>query len=214
MAKPRPKKRQKAETVQPPLPGIPSSEPPGTARAIETAPPTSGYGPSSVLGASVRCDNLSGLLRFAACLLDLLEVSLRPSVQRRQRLHERLTEWSQRIVHTRGNDRIDGSPYQPIALKRAQRLRQHLLGHSADRPTELAVPPGPSRQLIQDQQAPLGADTGQDFLDIDDPPTRCFRNHFGCTSPQGAYLNGELRVYGILSDGPSQAAPVLDSVNR
>jgi hypothetical protein len=68
-------------------------------------------------------------------------MSLGPPVERGQRRHERLTQWSQRIVHTRGHDWIDGSPYQPIALKRAQRLRQHLLGHT-DRPTRLAVPPG------------------------------------------------------------------------
>src|SRR6266446_3176625 len=96
-------------------------------------------------------DNPPGLLRFAARLLDLLEVSLHPPIERGQRLYERLTEWSQRIVHARGDDRINGSAYQPIALKRTQRLRQHLLGHSADRPTKLAVSPAPFRQFIQDQ---------------------------------------------------------------
>src|SRR5881227_3716141 len=34
MAKPRPKKRQKSKPVQPPLPGMPPREPPGTARVL------------------------------------------------------------------------------------------------------------------------------------------------------------------------------------
>ena len=46
------------------------------------------------LSASARFVNPPGLLRFAARLLDLFEVSLRPPVERGQRLHERLTEWS------------------------------------------------------------------------------------------------------------------------
>src|SRR5262245_17070702 len=141
--------------------------------------------PELALGASLLSGNPPGLLRFAPRALDRFEVPLHPPIERSQRLHERFTEWSQRIVHTRGNDRIDGSPDQPIALKDAQRLRQHLLGHAVDRPPELAVPLGPSGQLIQDQQPPLSADTGQVLLDIDYTPARWPRNHLGCTSPQG-----------------------------
>ena len=86
------------------------------------------------------------------------EVLLRPLVHRHQRLGHAPTERRQRVLDAKRDFAAHVPGDEAVVLERAQRLGQRLLGDLADLVEDLAVPPGPGREQVEDVHAPLAGE--------------------------------------------------------
>src|SRR5947209_11077686 len=77
-----------------------------------------------------------------------------PGEDARERSHDWLTEWRERVFDARRPCRVDGPHDEPVALHAPQGLRQHLMRDAADPTLQLAVVRRAGGQHADDHRGP------------------------------------------------------------
>src|SRR5690606_40257530 len=108
--------------------------------------------------------------KVGARLFDRGVVLLRPDPDAAEGGAQAASEFGQRVVDMRRDDRVDGARDEAVALHVAQGLRQHLLADAAHMPADLREAERSALlQRLEDQHGPfvrhLADDAAHQFLD-------------------------------------------------
>src|SRR3954470_5539674 len=135
-------------------------------RALTAPPPASDAGPTTPAtigsGGCQRAWRRELAIVAYVSGLHVGKVLGRPLVHRHQRPRQAPAQGGQRVLDLGWHLGVDVPGEQAVALERAQRLGERLLGDLADLVEDLAVTACPVGEQVQDVDAPLAAEQVDD----------------------------------------------------